>query len=94
MVWIPGGAHTTGVGGRPHLFELFLSTTAFDGAFGACHSPYVPMAFGALDGRAARRHSARAYPITRDVSAQLGEAGIQFVTTGDPGWPGYPQTNA
>ncbi|MFJ9028269.1 carboxylesterase/lipase family protein [Streptomyces sp. NPDC102274] len=77
-------------GGTSFLFELRLSSLAFGGALGACHSLDVPLVFGTLDSPTGRElFGDQPAPEAVAVSRELQQAWVRFATTGDPGWAAY-----
>ncbi|MBO1414925.1 carboxylesterase/lipase family protein [Streptomyces sp. FH025] len=80
----------TAADGTSYLFELAFPAPAAGGLFGACHGLDVPLAFGTLDSPMARHFLGDPpTPETVEVSHELRQAWIRFITTGDPGWAAF-----
>ncbi|MFJ8477251.1 carboxylesterase/lipase family protein [Kitasatospora sp. NPDC094011] len=77
-------------GGTSYLFELAFPAPGMGGLLGACHGLDIPLAFGTLDSPPARPFLGEPpTPETVEVSRELRQAWIDFVTTGNPGWARY-----
>ncbi|MFG2843557.1 carboxylesterase/lipase family protein [Kitasatospora sp. NPDC048296] len=77
-------------GGSSYLFELAFPAPALGGVLGACHGLDVPLAFGTLDSPIGRHFLGDPPgPATVELSCELQQAWIRFVSTGDPGWARY-----
>ncbi len=79
--------------GPTWAYHFTWRSVALDGQLGASHAMELPFVFDRQDLRAL--HGPRA--LLGDVAApaelttRMHSAWIQFATTGDPGWPRYPQ---
>ncbi|WP_033352518.1 carboxylesterase/lipase family protein [Kitasatospora aureofaciens] len=80
-------------GGTSYVFELTYPAPAMGGVLGACHGLDIPLAFGTLDTPMGRHFFGDPpAPEAVEVSCELQQAWIRFVSTGDPGWPAYEPT--
>ena len=76
-----------GAGGRTHVYEFAWPSPRFEGRLGACHALEIPFVFDTL---AAPGSEALGGPdAPQDLADVMHRAWVDFVTTGDPGWPAY-----
>lgn len=76
-----------GAPGRTHLYEFAWPSPQFGGRLGACHALEIPFVFHTLDAPGSDAMSGSAAP--RELADVVHRAWVDFVTTGDPGWPAY-----
>ncbi len=76
-----------GAPGRTFVYEFAWPSPQFDGRLGACHAIEVPFVFDTLQAPGSPAISGDAAP--QGLATLVHRAWVDFVTTGDPGWPTY-----
>jgi para-nitrobenzyl esterase len=77
-------------GGRTYLYEFAWPSPLAGGVLGACHAIDVPVVFGTFDSPFAQAWiGPDPGPGAVDLSRRMRRAWVEFVSTGDPGWPAY-----
>jgi len=73
--------------GRTFVYEFAWPSPQFGGRLGACHAIEVPFVFDTLHAPGSPAISGDAAP--QELATVMHRAWVDFVTTGDPGWPSY-----
>ena len=73
--------------GRTHVYEFAWPSPQFDGRLGACHALEIPFVFDTLDAPGSEAMGGTDAP--QELADVVHRAWVDFVTTGDPGWPVY-----
>ncbi|SEO84351.1 carboxylesterase/lipase family protein [Trujillonella endophytica] len=73
-----------------YAYEFAWPSPAFGGRLGACHALEIPFVFDTLDlGRRQMLGGALGDDPPQELADTVHRAWVDFVTTGDPGWPRY-----
>ncbi len=83
-------AHSTGPGAT-YMYEFAWRSPQFDGRLGACHALEIAFAFDNLDTEGNEPLLGAAAP--QQLSDSMHRAWVNFVTSGNPGWPQYDLTH-
>ena len=81
------GSARRGAGGSTYLYEWAWRSPGRDGAIGAAHGIDIPFAFDNLDATGGERSLGADPP--QHLADVAHRAWVNFVTSGDPGWPPY-----
>ncbi|WP_322099357.1 carboxylesterase/lipase family protein [Goekera deserti] len=73
--------------GRTHVYEFAWPSPQFGGQIGACHALEIGFAFDTLGAEGGAPLAGDAPP--QQLADVVHRAWVDFVTTGDPGWPVY-----
>ncbi len=73
--------------GSTHVYEFGWPSPQFDGRLGACHALEIPFVFDTLGAAGGEALQGPAAP--QELADRMHRAWVDFVTTGDPGWPAY-----
>ena len=73
--------------GRTYVYEFAWPSPVFDGRLGACHALELPFVFDTLTSAGADALVGATPP--QELADVVHRAWVDFVTTGDPGWPAY-----
>jgi para-nitrobenzyl esterase len=76
-----------GAPGRTHVYEFAWPSPQFDGRLGACHALEIPFVFDTLSAPGSEALAGDAAP--QELADVVHRAWVDFVHTGDPGWPVY-----
>ena len=72
---------------RTHVYEFAWPSPQFGGRLGACHALEIGFAFDTLDATGGLAMTGESPP--QELADTMHRAWVDFVTTGDPGWPAY-----
>ena len=73
--------------GSTHVYEFAWPSPQFGGRLGACHALEIPFVFDTLSAPGSEALSGDAPP--QELADVVHRAWVDFVRTGDPGWPTY-----
>ena len=73
--------------GRTYVYEFAWPSPQFGGRLGACHALELAFVFDTLASDGVEPMAGPAAP--QELADVVHAAWVAFVTTGDPGWPGY-----
>jgi para-nitrobenzyl esterase len=73
--------------GTTHVYEFAWPSPQFEGRLGACHALEIPFVFDTLAAPGSEALGGSAAP--QELADLVHRAWVDFVTTGDPGWPPY-----
>ena len=76
-----------GAVGHTHVYEFAWPSPQFGGRLGACHALEIPFVFDTLDAPGSEAMGGVDAP--QEVADVVHRAWVDFVTTGEPGWPVY-----
>ncbi len=79
-----------GAAGSTHVYEFAWPSPQFDGRLGACHALEIPFVFDTLAAPGSEATTGPGAP--QELADVVHRAWVDFVTTGDPGWPAYDLT--
>jgi para-nitrobenzyl esterase len=80
----------TGAPGSTHVYEFAWPSPQFGGRLGACHALEIGFVFDTLAAEGSAPMAGEAPP--QELADTMHRAWVDFVTTGDPGWPSYDVT--
>jgi para-nitrobenzyl esterase len=80
----------TGTPGSTHVYEFAWPSPQFGGRLGACHALEIGFVFDTLAAEGSEPMAGEAAP--QELADTMHRAWVDFVTTGDPGWPAYELT--
>ena len=76
-----------GAPGSTHVYEFAWPSPVMGGRLGACHALEIPFVFDTLAAPGSEWLGGDAPP--QELADVVHRAWVDFVTTGDPGWPAY-----
>ena len=79
-----------GAPGTTHVYEFAWPSPQFGGRLGACHALEIPFVFDTLGAPGSEALGGPDAP--QELADVVHRAWVDFVTTGDPGWPAYDLT--
>jgi len=80
----------TSAPGSTHVYEFAWPSPQFGGRLGACHALEIGFVFDTLTAEGSQPMAGEAPP--QELADTMHRAWVDFVTTGDPGWPSYDVT--